>query len=334
MNSLKKLRFLNLSHNKLKSQPSDYFDNDWTVNESFSSLKTLILNSCLIELKQVEAIICRLPELSELHLSGNSYSEVTFSEKFIKDSLRVIHFNNNELAQWTEVNKLGKCFPCLDTLSLCENKLNDIDCLDSESFLKLTMLNLNKLNIKTWSSFDLLRKLPSLKNIRVQNIPLLDGYNNDEKYFLTVASLNENLLETLNGSKVTSEDMDRCQRKYVRHFMDLNENSKPGRFYELELKHGNLDKLADVKMDRKKEVLVKMKHKDKHIYSKLDVNKTVGQLKKSLEEFVGVASNKFRIYYVDVEAASAYGCDELKIMTKKLYTLNIKDGDEFEIDLK
>jgi hypothetical protein len=143
------------------------------------------------------------------------------------------------------VFKLGKHFKMLETLIISENKLCDlelvklesIDLLIKESFANLNTISLNKLNIKKWKTVEFIRLFPSLKNIRIQNIPLLDKYNLDERYFLIVSNLNEQLLETLNGSKVTNEDILKCQRKFLSFYMDLS--IKPARFYDLKNKQTN-----------------------------------------------------------------------------------------------
>ena len=141
--------------------------------------------------------------------------------------------------------KLGKHFKMLETLIISENKLCDlesvtlesIDLLVKESFANLNTISLNKLNIKKWKTVEFIRLFPSLKNIRIQNIPLLDKYNLDERYFLIVSNLNEQLLETLNGSKVTNEDILKCQRKFLSFYMDFS--IKPARFYDLKNKQTN-----------------------------------------------------------------------------------------------
>lgn len=57
---------------------------------------------------------------------------------------------------------------------------------------------------------------------------------------------------------------------------------------------------------------------------------------KYLEKYVGMPSSRFRVFYIDIEACSmaVYGPEELKHANRCLYSFNIRDHDEFEIDLK
>jgi hypothetical protein len=178
---------------------------------------------------------------------------------------------------------------------------------------------------------DQLREFPNLKHVRIQNIPLLKNYTDEEKYYMLVAHLHDSI-DSLNGSKITNDDKENCERKYLRHFMDMV--NKPKRYYELENKHGKLNKLADVNLDTNKRVYVKIKHGDKHTFEKVDVRQTVGDFKKQLEKFVGYSSSRFRLFYIDIEAMSILGPEELKHPNRCLYSFNIRDGDEFEIDIK
>lgn len=354
LQALKNLRLLNLSHNPLTDSINyekvnqettlnsalDYFYSEWSLeNNVFQQLQTLILNSCYLDLKIVEFLLSRMPNLNELHLSSNNYSCVTFSDEFRKDSIKILYLNNNSFSRWSEILKFGNCFPMLENLVLSDNPLSDFTTCPtstsntSNSFQNLEILILNKLQISEWSAIDQLNDFPSLKHARIQNVPLLYDYNEEEKYFLLVGHLDDRML-SLNGSKITTEDKENCERKYIRYYLDSVE--KPKRYYELENRHGKLNKLADVNLEANKRVNCKIKFRDTHIYHKIDVRQTVGDFKKQLEKFVGYPSSRFRVFYIDFEACSMsiYGPEELKYVNRCLYSFNIVEGDEFEIDLK
>lgn len=115
--------------------------------------------------------------------------------------------------------------------------------------------------------------------------------------------------------------------------MDFEE--KPRRYFELESKHGKLDKLADVNLEIRKKVNVRIKYNGKYVNDKIDVRQTVGDFKKYLEtKYVGLPANRFKVFYIDIEAFSVYGPEELKHANRCLYSFNVRDHDEFEIDLK
>lgn len=272
-------------------QTIDYFNKEWhmptcTLNKSsnFDNLSTLILNSCYLDLQIIECLLNRLKNLAELHLASNNYKHVTFDRNFRKHSLKILYFNNNLINAWSEVCKLGKCFPNLENLVISENNISHIDDAHIDQttrspaiFKNLNLLIINKLKINDWSSIDHLRKFPNLKHVRIQNIPLLDSLNDDEKYFVLVGHLDESI-HSINGSQITLDDKENCERKYLRFFMDCE--NKPSRYYELESKHGKLDKLVDVSLEIRKKVNVKIKYNGKHMYDKIDVRQTVGDFKK------------------------------------------------------
>ena len=349
MNPLAKSKNKSLSsdeENVNNDQLKNYFNNEWQelkhnsleTNHIGSNLQTLILNSCFIDLRHIECICEKLVNLNELHLSSNNYSTITFSKKFVKPSIKILYFNNNNLTHWSEVCKLGKCFPNLVNLVLSHNDLSNFKPTDSfcnsNCFEHLQTLIINKLKINEWSVIDQLREFPHLKHVRIQNIPLLNTFNDEEKYYLLVAHLHESI-DSLNGSKISSDDKENCERKYIRHFMDVA--AKPKRYYELENKHGKLNKLADVNLEIRKRVQVKINYGDKYMYDKVDVRQTVGDFKKKLEKFVGQPATKFKLFYIDTEARKLmahFSTEELKLPNRILHSFNVRDGDEFEIDLK
>ncbi|RMZ94668.1 tubulin-specific chaperone cofactor E [Brachionus plicatilis] len=337
LSAVKKLRFLNLSLNKFLSEQ---MDNQWSPTEKYNSLSTLILNSCFLDLELVESVLKRLPSLSELHLSSNNYETVAFSTSFVKPSLKVLYFGNNYLSDWCEVCKLGQSFPSLEHLVLSENNLRNFrtNCLGDSAtncslFKNLKILVLNRLKINDWQAIDQLREFPQLKHVRIQNIPLLEELTDEQKYYVLVGHLHQSI-DSLNGSHISNDDKENCERKYIRFFMDSS--VKPSRYYELEAKHGKLDRLADVNMDISKRVYVKIKYNDKQVFERIDVRQTVGDFKKYLEKFVGHPASRFKVFYIDIEACSmaVYGPEELKHANRCLYSFNIRDNDEFEIDLK
>lgn len=320
----------------------EFFKTEWNLLNSNSisgyKLNILILNSCFVDLKIIQCLIEKMNYLTELHLCSNNYSHVNFDTDFHKPSLKVLYFNNNNLSSWKEVCKLGRSFPNLENLVISHNNIEKFTSTDDElntsrCFKNLQILIINKLNIDEWHVIDQLRDFPHLRHVRIQNIPLLHKLNDEEKYYMLVAHLDESI-DSLNGSKITNDDKENCERKYIRYFMDLA--NKPKRYYELESKHGKLNKLADVNLEINKRVQVKIKYGDKHIFDKIDVRQTVGDFKKHLEKFVGHSSNRFKVFYIDIEACSMsiYGPEELKHINRCLYSFNIRDGDEFEIDLK
>ena len=336
MNALKNIRLLNLSHNKLSLDKNSF--SDW---KEIKQLRILILNSCFVNFSELQNLLEKLVNLNELHLCSNNYEYTNFDENCRKDSVKILYLNNNCLNGWTEVCKFGKAFPNLERLVICENpnisNFTDTNELQTtDIFSNLTTLIMKKASINEWSSIDELRKFKKLKHVRIQNIPLLESYNDEERYYLLVAHLEGPTI--LNGSEISEKEKETCERKFIRYYLDKLD--KPTRYYELEAKHGKLNKLADINLDATNHVYVKIKFEEKSMFETIDVRLTVAEFKKKLEKFVGHPSNKFRLYYIDVEAMNEYGSvspfgsDELKFPNRCLHSFKIRDGDEFIIDLK
>jgi len=260
-----------------------------------------------------------MPNLSELHLSSNNYSAVTFSNEFQKHTIKILYLNNNNFSDWNEIMKFGRSFPMLENLVnifsvycvyllldffkcnhfkvLSDNPLSKFissssTFSNSNAFANIEILILNKLNINEWSVIEQLHEFPNLKHLRIQNVPLLSEFTEEEKFFLVVGHLDDTI-QSLNGSRITNEDKENCERKFIRYYLDFVE--KPDRYYELESRHGKLNKLADINMEGNKRVTCKIKYHDRHIFHKIDVRQTVGDFKKQLEKFVGYPSSRFKV---------------------------------------
>lgn len=62
--------------------------------------------------------------------------------------------------------------------------------------------------------------------------------------------------------------------------------------------------------------------------------RTVVDLKSRLERIVGLPASKMRLFYVDQDLRDLQGLEEMKYPHKRLYSYNIRSGDEIIIDQK
>jgi len=72
--------------------------------------------------------------LCELHLSLNEYRSVDLPFDWTFPSISAFHFNSNAITQWSQVRRIGRAFPQLESLVITSNLLTDIsvDCGDTE----------------------------------------------------------------------------------------------------------------------------------------------------------------------------------------------------------
>ena len=99
------------------------------------------------------------------------------------------------------------------------------------------------------------------------------------------------------------------------------------RYFELERVYGKLDPLAKVSLVPQTIFNVLIVMGDRREPLEINSNITVRDLKKTLQNLVGLPSKKFTVYYHDLE--SSLVPDQLMYMDKKLYTYHLNDGDEF-----
>ncbi|XP_076037456.1 tubulin folding cofactor E like protein mlt [Oratosquilla oratoria] len=322
------LSFLNLSFNQ--------FESSVITAESIdlSQLTRLVLNGTTLPWKDLHALLEQIPRLEELHVCMNGYNSVQKGEKPY-NSVNRIHFSCNPVNDWKQLEALGSMFPGMEALILAECP---IDSLDPEgdyakNFPTLKYLSLNNTKIKNWDSVDVVNRFPKLSELRLQQCPLYEEYNDKERRQLTIGRIWR--IQRLNGGAlISSEEREDAERAFIRFYQD--HDVKPTRYHELIAKHGELDPLVEISLRPEKEVTVTIRHGENSIQRTINVYQKVLDLKKSLEPLVELPASKMRLFYVDmgVDTGIAYAPEEIKINSKQLYTINVHSGDAFIVDEK
>lgn len=62
--------------------------------------------------------------------------------------------------------------------------------------------------------------------------------------------------------------------------------------------------------------------------------RTVVDLKSRLERIVSIPAGKMRLFYVDQDLRDHQGPEEMRYPHKRLYSYNIRNGDEIIVDQK
>ncbi|KAL6722554.1 hypothetical protein Aduo_017668 [Ancylostoma duodenale] len=269
---LPQLRTLNLSYNPL--------DGEIAVDlPSAPLLHTLILNGTNLSLTSLSSILKNTPCLQELHLSDNKLDFSDDDESVMNESVKTIHMNRCRIEDWAQVVRLMRRFPNRKTVFLCENPIKSIvHQTPVEDLSTLQSLNLGKTEIADWDSIDSLDRLPSLTDLRILSIPLLESFNEEERIHLVIGRVQN--LRVLNGSIITPEQREQSERYFIRYYQDRDD--KPHHYKRLIDKHGHVERLAKVDLTPKSSAHVQVFCEETNYQAKLriNLNKNVGQLMK------------------------------------------------------
>ncbi|GMT06362.1 hypothetical protein PENTCL1PPCAC_28536 [Pristionchus entomophagus] len=338
---LPQLRIFNLSHNNLESDLGD------VDIPHCPYLDTLILNGTNLSLDCIRKVAQKMPALHELHLSQNSFDSDYFdveSQKAgpsgegkengaISESVCLVHLNRCGISRWSDALKLLSYFPKRETVFLCENPIREIreNKKDSEPpYSSIRMINLSKTGIADWTSIEHIEHWPRLVDLRINNIPLLEDYSEEEKLHLVVGRLDK--LELLNGSSISKEQRESSERFFIRYYEEREQ--RPKKYETLLAKHGTLEKLVKVDLSPKSTVSVRVKCEETTFDEEMNikVTNTVGQLMRHLELHVGVAYERMRLFFYQTESDN--DCTELRYPKQLLHNLHLEDGSIFMVTSK
>ncbi|XP_037945749.1 tubulin-specific chaperone cofactor E-like protein [Teleopsis dalmanni] len=270
-------------------------------------------------------------------------------------ALKTLHFTGNPIECWHEICRLGRVFPYLENLVLADCPIKAIYAHEGDNqtgaedttqtdeqendcpykyFPNLVLLNLSSANINTWDDIDKLAKFPKLENLRVKNWPLwerLECTEHERRQLLIARLPNVSLLN--GGGVITADEREDAERAFIRHYTDKPVSERPKRYEELLTKHGKLDPLVNINLKPDKHVKVLIIYNDTTQPRLVDINRTVADLKVSLEKVVGLPANKMRLYYQDQDYKE-FGPELMKYPNKLLYSYNLQAGDEIIVDEK
>lgn len=322
--SIPNLKFLNLTSNSL--------DNDSLPNSkevpSVPNVKHLILNKTDASWETISELLEIFPSLTDLHISLNNHDCIMFSEHLKYPSLKILHFNGHCIEKFDDLCCLGNVFTNLEQFVLVNSELNSLETAEEnyKLFPNLRCLNISGSKLCSWDDIDRLRKFESLRDVRMKSIPFLQEYKEDVRRKFIVARLPN--IKKLNGSSVKTEEREDAERAFVRHYMDKEE--KPQRYYELESVYGRLDPLAEVKMHDTSVLNMKVTCEDKEEFMDVNIQQTVRQFKKLLQNFVGLPPSKFKLIHqemLDGQLLHEWCLND----GRTLSTCNIREGDQFAV---
>ncbi|KAF8764134.1 Tubulin-specific chaperone cofactor E-like [Argiope bruennichi] len=319
------LSFLNLSYNDMKNAVAE------KLTER-DNLRSLVLNCTYIPWSIVCSFLDAMPNLQELHLSLNDYSYVDLPSNKQYKNLKQLYICGNQLSSWNDVILIGKTFPNLESLIMANTQITSIPEPSTweNLFPHLQTINFNYMLLRDWKDIDRLNHFKRMEDIRLQGIPVLDSLSELERRQHLIAYLPSVI--RLNGSAILQKEREDAERAFIRYF--LSEKERPKRFYELEEIHGKLDPLVDVDLSPKKTAQVFVHFCEEQSTLTVNLQQSVQELKATLSDKFGLRPAKMRLFYIDQDMKDVCGPDELRYNNRKLYSYQIRDGDEFLVDSK
>ena len=263
--------------------------------------------------------------LEELHLSLNEYETVPNIDHQYRN-IKSLHFASNNIKSWFDVQNIGKLFPALKVLVLCENHIEDI-CSVGDEFPFLEQLSLANNKINDWNSLEKLRTFSKLNDVRLNNIPLLrDLKSEKERVFLLMAALPR--MNKINGANLNELEREDAERYFIRYYK--SKAVKPLRYHELVNVHGELFDLVDVKLGERVVVtLLITGNVERSIPMQFDTLTLTSDVYKTISKMFNLKSNQFRLLFKEKEI------NHTTIMSprdaKYLYSFYPNDGDEIEL---
>nr|CAG4648637.1 EOG090X05JJ [Polyphemus pediculus] len=196
-----------------------------------------------------------------------------------------------------------------------------------EFFPLLRSISLDNCIIDCWEELEQLRNWPSLVELRLKSCPLFRKLTEHERREMTIARL-PNVSRLNGGTNISEKEREKAERNFLRRYHDRE--TKPTRYEELVQNHGEVQPLAEVSFAPPQVVEVCfMWGETRWRETNLSVYMTAKELKDHICLKIGLPCSKVQIFHFDHVSAEV-----MRFPSKKLYSYNVKDGDEFIIQEK
>ncbi|XP_065195734.1 tubulin-specific chaperone cofactor E-like protein [Sycon ciliatum] len=325
-----------------------------------TGLKTLIVNGTFCPWTLVHTFLSQCTSVEELHLSCNEYNQIELPER-CHDKLKRLHFNNNAVVSWQNLERVGAVFPALLMLVARANPLtvpvaespasaddeNTEAAADELHLAQVPFIVLSETKISTVDELrGLAHRCPGLKQLRLQSVPLFDDWPEELHRGGIIACLPQ--LTHLNGSSIDDDEREKAERAFIRHYTNAP-NLLVGDAKEvaesLVEKHGNLLPLAEVNLGPPKgNITLNVRWDTKvHPRSNPDVHTMKLPLTTSFAAFQEKVAKRFEIDPRKVFRLKFFHYDDecgvnvlQRIATpgvRSLYDSDLADGDEIFLRL-
>lgn len=201
---LKNLRKLKLTGNRFHT--TDPIINEDVVEsvESIDLSLTLINNDLLNQLSKV------FPNLKELHLTDNNYSQLPTSVQLFKN----IHTLNVSFNKLDQIPTIVSQIPSLRALNMADNKLETLLPKTAITLANVEEINLRRNNICQWKEVDQIAiSFPKLINLSVNHNPLFDKLSIEESEFSIIARIPS--IAHLNGVSISPRERTNAELYFI-----------------------------------------------------------------------------------------------------------------------
>ncbi|XP_055949977.1 tubulin-specific chaperone E-like [Argiope bruennichi] len=210
------LSILVLSKNRLR-----IFEGEETIREIYKSLKMLVLNDVAYCWKEILSCAVLWPFIEQLCVLDNGITTLEAPTFPIFSKLKLLSLDNNPLKNWSEVNKLGDLMNLeeihLDNTSLESIEFPDASPIEKTNFFpSLKVLSIKNNRFERWQDIGELNKLKSLRNLMVNNNPIILSVNPETARQLIIAKIQG--LEILNRTQIERSEKRGAELDYLKRY--------------------------------------------------------------------------------------------------------------------
>nr|CAG4649305.1 EOG090X05JJ [Scapholeberis mucronata] len=302
-----KIKVLHFDGNRIENR-----DHLQWLSDRFPSLTSLVLCDCPLWTLRWKSSAAR--EAQGYQMSGNSSSGSYSSSG--GSSVASSCFGD------------GKSSPCCTPCSE-EGRLKERQSSMSKEalFPHLRTVSLNNSMFDCWEEIGELRDWPNLAELRMQSCPLFRKLTDHERRQLTIARL-PNLRRLNGGGDISAKEREEAERNFLRRFHDFE--VKPARYQELLDVHGHVAPFAEVTLAPPKVANVLVRYGEQQWNEKsLSLYMTMKELKEKFSYTLGIPVPKLRLWHCVLNQPML-----MTVPAKRLYSYNLKDGDEILVDEK
>nr|CAG4650130.1 EOG090X05JJ [Sida crystallina] len=291
-----KITTLHYDGNKVENR-----DHLMWISNTFPSLTTLVLCECPLWTFRWTSSALRAQDMQEKKSSGSSSCDSDTSSCY------------------GDGKSSSCCAPSQESLAP--------DLPSQTLFPFLRSVSLNHCHVDCWEEVGQLRLWPSLTELRMQSCPLFQKLTEHERRQLTIARL-PNIQRLNGGCQISAQEREGAERHFIRQYQDRE--IQPARFTELMNLYGEVQKLVDVCLRPPKTVDVWVRWGEQRwLEKKISLYLTLKELKERFSFTLGIPSSKLRIFHFDQCQPHT-----MTFPAKRLYSYNVRDGDEFIVSEK